>query len=45
MWPGFLAPSNGAEVPANTPGFYWRPMRDNIGGSAPDPVKLDGERT
>jgi uncharacterized protein (TIGR03382 family) len=40
-WPGFFTPDTGAQVPANTPGFYWRPMRDFSGAVAdPSQVKL-----
>jgi hypothetical protein len=39
-WPGFITPSTGAEVPANVPGFYWRPVSDHSSSTPPDPSKL-----
>src|SRR5687768_9105345 len=36
-WPGAFVPGDGATIPANAPGLYWRPM---AGQDQPDPSQV-----
>lgn len=39
-WPGFFLPGDTTNLPANAPGFLWRPMSSTSGGPAIDPANV-----
>jgi hypothetical protein len=39
-WSGYFVPGDGAHVPANLPGLYWRPMGSVASTAGADPAKV-----